>query len=327
MALYCNLCKSYKAAILPSYTLLKFIHKNVENRTVILEVDTIDEFTSQLIQKKNSKWEHIQAKSKCLPQQRNHLIGKTKNHLEYPPDLWKEAVDERNITVILDILDHYVKTDKPPPKDVIISTVQILADYGKIEAIVQVKTLCENHFPDLLKMSANFDLYSAEALWNQGDVKNSLALFQELYVTSRVFQRPINSALKYLFLNTLKNRSEAVLVLVVKFCEQFHRNHQDIFLLSVLWQMCFLSEWFRDQNICFDLIEGNEELRKTVLLRVPFLVTVALNNHQTDVVYRLLEFLLRYELKMEYSSVLQCLFDYKSKLKNRCNSIKIFTLN
>lgn len=311
MALYCSFCKSYKTVIIPSYALVKYIHKNIENRSVILEVDTLDDFTSQLIQKQSSKWENIQAKSK---RHQKHVFS-VKHSSDEPLVLWDKAIEERNTKTILELLDFCVEIDKPPPKSKINSVLQILAENGKSLAILQLKTLYEKHLPDVLKIHTNFDLYLAEAFWNQGDMRKSLNLFQEVYATSKSFKTQINETLKCLFLNTIRNHSEAVLLMVIKFCKQLHDKHEDIFLLSVVWQICFLSEWFSDQEVAFDLIEENGELRKIVLLRMPFIVTVALNSHQIDVVYRLLEFLLRHNLQTECSSVLHHLFDYKSKCK------------
>lgn len=314
MALYCNVSKAYKSLVVPSCTLVKYIHKNFESRSVLLEVNSLDDFTSQLIQKQSSKWENIQAKSKQLSEQRKtavKIFDKSVSCSNISLESWSIALEEKNIEMILRIVDFCVETDRPPPKDLICKITQVLAESGQSNAIVRLKNLCGKHFPKFAL--TEFDLCLAEAFWNEGDITKSLDLFMHVYSTNKISQRRINATLKYLFLNIIKSRSEAVLLMALKFCEQLHKKHQDVFLLSVLWQMCFLSEWFADQNIAFDLIEANSELRKVVLLRMPFLVSIALSNHQTDVVYRLLEFLLRYQLQTEYSNVLQCLFDYKSK--------------
>lgn len=313
MALYYNLCKTYKTLLLPSYVLAKHIHKNIESRSVILEIDTIDDFTTQLLQRQTSKWENLQAKSKELCKQQKNIpkVFIAKEEVVHKTESWVDAVERKNVKCILNLVEFCVKNNTIPPKHLVGAAVQILAENGNSVAILQIKRLCETHCSELLRLNANFDVHLAEAFWNQGDVNKSLTLFADIYTRSKALQRQINTTLKYLFLNIIKNRGEAVLLAVIKFCESLHKNHEDVFLLALVWQMCFLSEWFSDQNVAFDLIEQNTELRKVVLLRVPFLASLALNNHQTDLVYRLLEFLLKHELKIEYSSVLQCLFDYK----------------
>lgn len=313
MALYNNLSKTYKSLLLPSYSLfVKCIHKNIENRSVVLEVDAIDDFTTQLLQKQSSKWENLQAKSKELYQQRKNIFN-PKNETNKS---WDDAVEQKNVKDILELIRIYVENGVTVPiKNINIAT-QILAENGESEGILQLQRLCGEVYPE-------FEVHLAEAYWNQGDVTKSLNLFADIYKKSKILQRQINTTLKYLFLNIIRNRSEAVLLTVIKFCKDLHKNHQDLFLLAVVWQTCFLSEWFTDQNISFDLIEENVDLRKIVLLRMPFLASVALNNHQTEVVYRLLEFLLKHELKTEYSNILQCLFDYKSML---CKNIVLLFL-
>lgn len=314
MALYCNLCKTYKTLLLlPSFVLAKYIHKNIENRNVVLEVDAIDDFTTQLIQKQSSKWENIQVKSKLYKQRKSTsktFIAVETANIEL--DSWSGAVERNDLKNILKLVKYCVTNDTAPPRDFVIAATRILAENGESEAILQIKRLCETYFPDILRLNAHFDIFMAEALWNQGNTSKSLCLFSDIYNNNKAFYGQLNATLKYLFVNTIQNRGEAFLLMVIKFCENLHKTQQDVFLLPFVWQMCFLSEWFTDQNVAFDLIEQNSQLRKVILLRVPFLVTLALNNHQTDVVYRLLEFLLKHELKIEYSTVLQCLFDYKS---------------
>lgn len=313
MALYCTFGRTQKALLLPSYILIKSVHKNVENRNVVLETNTLDNFTTQLLQKQSSKWEKIQAKSKEFSKyQENVTRPFARRNME--KNVWTDVIDKKDIRNILDFLRFCVENNTAPPKEVISPLTQCLAEGGKSEAIIQIKGLCEVYYPELLRLNANFDIYLAEALWNQGDLKKSLILFADLYEKSNTFQTQIKSILKYLFLNVIKSRGEAALLIIIKFCEDLHKRHKDLFLLCVVWQMCFLSEWFSDQNIAFELMEKNEVLRKVVLLRVPFLVVSALNNNQIDVVYRLLQFLIEHDLKTEYSSVLQSLFDYKSML-------------
>lgn len=315
MALFCNLCKTYKTLMFPSYSAVKFIHKNVRNNTVVLEVDALDDFTSQLVQRQSSKWENLQAKSKQLAEKRTSVSKATviNKSVDEPLKVWTDAVEQKDVKRMTGLIDDCVGNNRAIPKSVLVSIAQILAENGRSKSIIQIKHLCDEYYPELSRLHADFDPYIAEAFWNQGDVEKSLALFEHVYATAITFRHQIKLALKYLFLNIIAVHSEAVLFNVIKFCERIHAEHQDIFLLAVVWQMCFLSEWFADQSSAFDLIETNTELRKVVLLRVPFVVSVALNNHQTDVVYRLLEFLLRHELKSDYSRVLECLFDYKSE--------------
>lgn len=315
MAFYSNFCKTYKNLALPSLTLLKHIHKNAVNRSVVLEIDTIDEFTNQLIQRQSSKWENMQTKSKDVLNQRKYVHKPLKVAAPESADeeVWVNAVELKNVSEIESLMGLCVDGNGLPPKGIFHELMSLLAENGRVEGVVEMGKLYERFHPEVLKPGAICDIYLAEALWTRGDVHRSLDLFEDTYKNHAICRRQIKITLRYLMSNVLQNRGEAVLLTLIRFCEHLQETYRDTFLLCVIWQMCFLSEWFTDQNIAFELMERNQKLRKVVQLRFPFVASLALNNHQTEVVYRLLEFLLKEGLKSEYSGVLLCLFDYKSK--------------
>lgn len=141
----------------------------------------------------------------------------------------------------------------------------------------------------------------------------SISIFEEVYHDNPFLRRKIRLILRYLILEAVSNRSEAVLVNLITFTERLAKAYKDYYVMACLWQACFLSEWFSDQQVAFDLLEKNYVLCKTIQAHIPHVVNISLKHHKTEPVYRLLEVLLKHEMKLQSSIVLVVLFDYRCK--------------
>lgn len=321
MTLYLQ-CSLVKKTVLPlSYTILKFMSSSVRNKVINLEEDAFDDFTTQLIQKQSSKWEAIQAKStqmldQCIPVNQianNSFTNKHKVPENDIEKLLKNAIENEDIHQVMKLIDASIKCEYVPIKSVLLPVLRICSQKGKYETICKMKAMCENNYQQVLQQNADFKHYLAEALWVQGNICKSLKLFKDVYESNCDLRKSITNTIKNLILCSSLNHGEAVMCKILKFCEYIHENFRDPCLLGVVWQMCFLSEWYADQCKALDILEENEKLCDSVVNRFPFVVKSALVEHRTEVVYKLLEFLLKKGWKVEYSSVLQCLFDYKCK--------------
>jgi hypothetical protein len=129
---------------------------------------------------------------------------------------------------------------------------------------------------------------------------------------------------KFLFGECISNRSEASLVLITNFAKKFAKEYGDYYFLSVLWQFCFLSEWFCDQRVANELLEQYQELRAVIMDRIKVTAVIALRQEEFEVVQRLLEVSLRYEMRHNYTYILREFFDLKCKLSNWCAYIYIY---
>lgn len=293
----------------------------VRNKVITLEEDVFDDFTTQLIQKQSSKWEAIQAKSTQMPDQsvcmnvdvHNRFNSKPKVDESDIDKLLKNAVKNEDIQQIISLIDMSVKCEYSPTRTVLFCVLPILSQRGEFETICKIKSICESNYQQLLQQTANFEHYLAEASWIQGDICKSLDLFKAVYENNHHLRRNVTNMIKNLLLHASLNHGEAIMHKILKFCEHVHENFADPHLLGVVWQMCFLSEWYADQCKALQILEKNEKLCDSIVNRFPFAVKSALVNHQTEVVYKLLEFLLKRGWKVEYLNVLQCLFNYKRK--------------
>ncbi|KAG5890706.1 hypothetical protein JTB14_016536 [Gonioctena quinquepunctata] len=257
----------------------------------------MDEFTSRLMQRKVDKWSsqkpHQKITEKCAEPRFHEGISEDIPYLSEDKlnDLFQYAVDVNDNERVIKLMKQSQNGDK--------------------DMINTIRKLCDELCPEVLETNSNFQHYIAEAVWVKGNTNESLRIFQNVYKNNAYLRRRIRLMLKFLIENVVLNRSEAALVSVIKFSEELKKEYIDFFPLTCVWQACFLSEWFTDQCIAFDLMNKHDGLCFAVISRIPFVVAISLRGHRTEVVYRLLEVLLHFKLKVQYEGVLLALLDYQ----------------
>jgi hypothetical protein len=65
--------------------------------------------------------------------------------------------------------------------------------------------------------------------------------------------------------------------------------------------------------MAYELLEQYQELRSVIMDRIKIIAVIALKQEQVEVVQRLLEVTLRYEMMRDYAYMLSELFDFKCK--------------
>lgn len=282
--------------------------------------DTLEEFTSQLTQKKANKWNTQKIIQKpmndYLPNnvEKNNSYSELNNYtIEEINLLFLDCIQIGDNSELMNLTKQCIQYKKCPSLSNLTHVLSLCAQNGDKETIVQLDELCEEFHPDIAKANSYFKHYLAEAVWVKGNISDSLKIFKEVYSENAFLRRRIRLVFKYLVQDIISTRSEAALINIVKFAKELLQNYKDFFPLACVWQSCFLSEWFTDQCLALQLLETNDGLFKAVVNRIPYVVTISLNSHRTDVVYRLLELLLKYEMKMQYSGVLSALLDYQRK--------------
>ena len=285
------------------------------------EVDIMDEFTSQLMQRKIGKWDQKKRKydafletptPKLEDKQTNTVTEKVR------PDnlglMFQNLLDNEDTEGVVQLIKSCVKHNAAPPATAVINIASVCAHSGERDTLVQLQELCQRHHPQLLKENSQFRDFLAQAVWVRGDVSKALEMFEDVYRENAYLRRRIRLMLKYLIADLVTNGSEAALGNMISFSERIVKDFQDFFPLACVWQGCFLSEWFTDQRVALELLEKHNGLCKSVINRIPYVVFISLKCHRTEVVYRLLEILLKYRMKPQYSSVLGSLLDYQCKI-------------
>lgn len=280
------------------------------------EIDTMDTFTSQLIERQIKKWDLRRQQSEgtlCNTAATNCITNlKIEEITKYQlDDMFQTAIDEENAKSLIHLTTFCVKTNKLPPFSIVNNAVSICSKFGEKDVIHALEKLCYIHYPDFLKENSNFQHFLAEAVWVRGDTTKAIDLFEKIYRKNPYLRRKIRAMLKNLITDLVKNRSEAALWNVINFSERILNDFHDFVPLTCVWQACFLSEWFTDQCIALELVERNNGLCTAVINRIPYVVFISLKCHRTEAVYRLLEVLLKYKMDVQCGNVLSSLLSYQ----------------
>ncbi|KAJ8960228.1 hypothetical protein NQ318_003953 [Aromia moschata] len=307
----------------------KYCIQHMHDKSITLEVDTLDDFTSQLIHKKADKWS-TQRNVKKMFNDTEVTLNKNFEHgnvrelsVERINHIFQELIEVSDNLAILDLMTQCISYRKCPSLSNLIYALAYCAQNGDKKKIMEIRRFCGEFYPDTLRVNSNFEHYVAEAVWIKGNVPESLAIFRKVYEDNPYLRRRIRLTFKYLVEDIVSNRSEATLINIIKFSQDLLKNYKDFFPLTCMWQVCFLSEWYTDQCLALDLLEENDGLLKAVLNRIPYVVSISLSYHRTEIVYRLLELLIKYEMKTQYSGVLLSLLDYQIRQTDTRSCLEI----
>ncbi|XP_044265354.1 uncharacterized protein LOC123011785 [Tribolium madens] len=282
------------------------------------EVDVIDDFTTQLMQRKIDKWELKKRQNQALLENISksddkHLKEMSVENMgsDQLVFLFQNAIDNNDAEAVINLIKLCIQHKKSPTINIVVNVLSICGENGDKETISQIEELCKVHYPTALEENSNFRHYLAKAIWVKGDISKALEIFENVYRENPFLRRKIRLMLKYLITDLITNGSEAALANTIAFSERILRDFEDLSPLTYVWQACFLSEWFSDQSIALELLEKHNDLCKSVINRIPYVVFVSLKCHRTEVVYRLLEILLKFKMKQQYSNVLESLLEYQ----------------
>ncbi|CAG9865133.1 unnamed protein product [Phyllotreta striolata] len=306
----------YKKYILHFIKITRVISLNkIRNKCNAVEVKAIDEFTRRLLQNKTDKW----TIRKSFPK---YSVNELSSREAIDKSL-QEAIKSDNNDKIIELIEECITCKICPSISNLLYALSVCSQTGKINTIKELRRLCKQHCPETLAINSDFDHYLAQAFWTKGNTSEALNLFKKVYQENSYLRRRIRQMWKHLMTDITENRSEVILNNSVKFSKDIAATHGDFYFLGCVWQMCFLSEWFADQSIAFELMDKYEELCKVVGIRIPYVVMISLNHHRTEVVYRLLEMLLKLEMKTHYTGVLLSLLDYQIHQRNLSSCMEI----
>ncbi|XP_056639031.1 uncharacterized protein LOC130446674 isoform X1 [Diorhabda sublineata] len=300
--------------------------KNVHGKMLSIEVDSMDTFTTQLIQKKVDKWSAMKSvtkKSYAIKIEEDSSPDKLQLSSDQINTLFKEFIDLNDSCKIFDLIQQCIALEICPSLSHLLYALSVCSQCGNVDTIRRIQDLCKKTNPSVLEPHSYFKHYIAEAIWIKGNIHEALILLKEVYQHNTLLRRRVRLIWKNLIVDIVASRSKAVLISIINFAEYLAKEYKDYFPLACVWQICFLSEWYSDQCEALVLLSKHEELRKNVISRISYVVAISLQNHRTDVVYRLLETLLKYEMKTQYSGVLLSLLDYQMHQKDLRRCIEI----
>lgn len=159
--------------------------------------DVMDDFTSNLMQKKSAKWEKrkavLQSKLSCMvtiePNARHDSIQNLE--VNAVNELFQQAIDCDDYSAIINLTKQCTEYNKIPSLSILLSALSVCSRFGHKDTIVRISQLCEQIHPELLEENGNFDNYVAEAIWVKGDIKTSLNIFEKVYKENAYIRRRI----------------------------------------------------------------------------------------------------------------------------------------
>lgn len=304
-------------------TSCKFFSLNYPERTLMSSTtDVLDDFTDKLIQEKSDKWKCITAQkvqSKmsyggCQKQQDDIELDNAKIKITSVDKLLENALNMKDFKNAMLILNYCTKEHFCPSSEMLLKVASMFSRHGDKTGVCAIRKICRVYNTALLISQADYKHYLAEAAWINGNVREALDLFADVYKHSATLRRKVRNMTKFLFAECISKRSEASVVLITNFAKNFADDYKDYYFLSSLWQFCFLSEWFSDQKMAQELLEQYEGLRKAIKDKIYVIALTALKQDDVEVVHRVLEIVLRYNMRQQYTVILREYFDYKCAL-------------
>ncbi|XP_050305486.1 uncharacterized protein LOC126742743 isoform X1 [Anthonomus grandis grandis] len=322
MALYTskNLLCLYNIRYLVLQKLQPFLHINVSQvhwSSKNDESETLDQFTTQMMERKSGIWERrkLLARKKIQSNQTvietplaDNLLAQLSS--DAINDLFYNELNHEDHPKVVQLIKQCVKCNKIPSVSLLLRALTICASSGDKDSIREVAELCGRIRPDILVENCNFEHYDAQAIWIKGNVVKALEMFGKVYRENVYLRRYIRSIIKHLISLSMDTHSEAMIVNVLNFSDELILEYNDYFILASLWQSCILSKWFTDQQFALDLLLKYAKLKDVISDKIVVVVEVCLRHHQTEVVYRLTEVLLQLNCRNDIGKVLVALLDY-----------------
>lgn len=319
-----------------------FLHNYVIFENIFMKIlkkstriDAIDSFTNDLVKSKKEKWENVKlfqeihlkvaekfSSAKIIPT-KNIVKNNIKEFNDDNNDIITiEQLNSNQIDNFLLILINNKEYDK------LFQTLEKCLEFNKkitqpivmhiIESIDNekdhksfIKILLELIKINKSAIDIQYQNIIAQYFWREGYARKSLDLLEDSYKKSSILNRSkIRKIFRLIIQDTVNSKGEAVLLSVIKLSEDINDKYDDVFIIAYVWQTCFRSKWFSDQNIALDLFNKHKTLQELVTSKTSTICSSLLYEHNIEAVHRLIELFLRRNLKSESEVVLICLFEY-----------------
>lgn len=288
--------------------------------------DVLDNFTTHLMQAKCNKWRNLLNRTKLLRntepvqfQKANVLVDSLSDSRLNSET--SRAIEDGDMQCLDDLVRQFSRFQRLPSMPVLLRVLWLYFQAGDIDGIECLSRVYADIDSASAKDNASFDDFAAGAIWISGDITKAIHMYENVYRNNSILRSRIRMALKFLISDSIDKRSEAALIIVLKFVKKLANEFDDYLPMSYLWQACFLSQWYSDQCFALQLLKDQLNLLRPLSNRIPGVISLALAKHQKDVAYRLLELFLAHDLVECYGTVLIPLFDYESKYKQQCHDI------
>ncbi|KAH8372327.1 hypothetical protein KR093_011044 [Drosophila rubida] len=321
-----------------------------QQRKSSTQLDAIDSFTDELVNRKTQKWEELrdnlikksvvteehQSNSgnfsqnvglmskgmmNDLKQLRSPQLGLDIRSLSQPQldNLLLATLEIKNKVDFLYLIKQCVRWQLLPCNEVFISCLRYLSTLGRLQQLDSLAETCRQLNHPFTITYSDLAPFKALALWNNGNADVALMTLHRGYSAGYQYiegKRMMRSTFRTIAEETLAQKSEAVLISLTEVARAIHQEHNDIFMVACVWKQCFISSWFSDQKSASELYEHFKDLQRLVARRADGLCYSFLGHHNVDAVHRLIEVFLEHNERAACADSLSSLFDYHYNRKD-----------
>lgn len=147
----------------------------VRKKSMLVEMDVLDDFTTQLMQKKVDKWETLKIRRQLPisthPSSINReILGHRVNNISTNElnTIFERFIDENDQDKIFVLIEECITYKKCPSELMLTNILSSFSQSGNIEGINKVQELCSMLNETYLKANSNFKHLLAEAIWLKG---------------------------------------------------------------------------------------------------------------------------------------------------------------
>ncbi|XP_064540699.1 uncharacterized protein LOC135430083 [Drosophila montana] len=313
-----------------------------QQRKASTQLDAIDCFTNDLVNRKTQKWEELRENlmkpvaedsnyganfgqnvglmskgmMSDLKTLRSPQLGLDIRSLSQPQldNLLLATLEIKNKVDFLYLIRQCVRWQQLPCNEVFISCLKYLSSLGRMQQLESLAETCRQLKHPFANTYSDLAPFKAIALWHNGNSDVALMTLHRGYggsLNTDEGRRMIRVAFRTIVEETLAQKSEAVLISLIDVARDIYREHKDIFVVACVWKQCFASDWFCDQKSAGELFEHYKELQQLVDRRASPLCSSFLSRHNIDAVHRLIEVFLQHNQRTACGNCLSLLFNYQ----------------
>lgn len=216
-----------------------------------------------------------------------------------------------------DIIHQVINYKLLPSDEVILRAMSYLCDDQSetVQNFTKLINVCMEKNIAFYATNQQFLPYLAQYYWEACQFDYALNALQQIYATdSKSIRILVENNFKKLLRNSIANRSdENAIDKIENLAITIYRRYKQSSLLLHVWNKCFISVWFVDQERAGQLFKDYDVIRSAFSKNVASYVFDMLQRHEVDAVYRLIELCLSYDMNEECFICLSLLFDYQCK--------------
>nr|XP_053648824.1 uncharacterized protein LOC128699986 [Cherax quadricarinatus]XP_053648826.1 uncharacterized protein LOC128699986 [Cherax quadricarinatus]XP_053648827.1 uncharacterized protein LOC128699986 [Cherax quadricarinatus]XP_053648828.1 uncharacterized protein LOC128699986 [Cherax quadricarinatus]XP_053648829.1 uncharacterized protein LOC128699986 [Cherax quadricarinatus] len=230
--------------------------------------------------------------------------------------LLNDLVRSAQQTKELKEVENCVRENIQPPFAVLQRLCARTSKSNQVGVIHKLQELAQEMYPEESVQHMGFKYYLASALCYAGDVKGSLEQLSQLYFSHPRGLKKVKDTTTFVIYHVLSSNNEEHEQLVLKFVNNLAEELGWLAPALSLWSISFSSSLYRLQMMSEELLEKHPGLIKMLQRKLDGMVQRATWDGDTDLLYRILQLMLHFQLSKSYSPVTSILLKLQCDMGN-----------